>query len=49
MNQQEFEKRLKSANNKLYDFYRRCIYQMQEHPWMFWALFLLAFKGLVWW
>ncbi len=49
MNQQDFEQLFRSWDNRIYDYYRLWLYRMQEHPILFWAMFLLAIKGLVWW
>lgn len=49
MNKQELEQLFRAADSRIYDFYRRALYQMQEHPSLFWVVLALAIKGILWW
>ena len=47
MNRDDFEQLYRSADNKLYEFYRAVLYRMGEHPSIFWCLVAFAVVGVV--
>ena len=47
MDKQDFEQMFRAADNGIYDFYRHCLYHMQEHPMLFWILLAFALWGAV--
>ena len=52
MNKDELKQLFRSADNKLYEFYRTILYRMGEHPSIFWTLFAFAVVGVgtvLWW